>query len=915
MGFGATSTKNPTTSTVLLQVTIDAVAQNKCRDIYGQSEITDNMICASRSGSDSCWGDSGGPLITNTNNNNDNDILLGIVSWGYECADKTYPGVYARIETAYTWIQDTMCSMSPYTHTGSCAPTPAPNTNIAPETLHPTSNCMDVHNWRDSFGDTCAWYEQDVGDDDRYYDEKDNRCDYWGDCCTNNGYTALTACCACGGGVERVPVPTQAPITPSPTLAPTILATGVNILETNFLGKSVYYGNMFDLYAKQPQQSIQLYSMAVHLHSAVGTLENLHVYSKLGSYVGFEMAPSKWTLNFKANGIASQGNGQHTNLAHSSYLDGNPIMVVPAGQTLALYVTTTSGNLVYSHGSTVGNVYSENSHLRIYEGVAVGNGFQGLVYGPRVWNGVMRYVVEVDSSVSPTESPSVSPTSDPSSKPSVKPSVKLSSKPSVNPSSKPSEHPSTGPTPNPSVEPTAYPSARPSNKPSENPTASPTSKPTASPTASPTQKPTSKPTSSPTVNPTHGPTQKPTAHPTVQPSEDVGGVVEAPGNDTAPPSTAASALPTDVPTRIMPTKYPTVNPTGSPTDAPTGSPTEVPASDPTDVPTKYPTAGPSAQPTYVPTASPTSEPTYKPTYKPTSSPTYTPTPTPTTKPTLTPSEAATITVGSGTTSEPSPYPTNLASHSYTPSYNPTSHPSNIPSTIPPQSAAKLATTYAGGTQMDGAMFDIINTSSSSIFITNLELHVEATSGLELQLYRRNASHKNRERHKNAWKLLATIQNINGQGYNNPTLLPEQSFDPILFQPGKTKALFVSFVDYGAYRMYLTNGKVDKLAVFDVFVSNGDLELLVGVGKRFGFANSYKGYVWNGALVYTVGTKAAASSGGVVVVDNDNDPPVIDDGTTASSSAAVGNWLSSAAPKYCMIAWSLLTAVEFLWILQ
>ena len=26
----------------------------------------------------------------------------------------------------------------------------------------------------------------------------DNRCDYWGDCCTNNGYTANTACCVCG---------------------------------------------------------------------------------------------------------------------------------------------------------------------------------------------------------------------------------------------------------------------------------------------------------------------------------------------------------------------------------------------------------------------------------------------------------------------------------------------------------------------------------------------------------------------------------------------------------------------------------------------------------------------------------------------------------------------------------------------
>jgi secreted trypsin-like serine protease len=39
--------------------------------------ISDDMICASDPGQDSCQGDSGGPLY-----DMDNDVLVGIVSWG-----------------------------------------------------------------------------------------------------------------------------------------------------------------------------------------------------------------------------------------------------------------------------------------------------------------------------------------------------------------------------------------------------------------------------------------------------------------------------------------------------------------------------------------------------------------------------------------------------------------------------------------------------------------------------------------------------------------------------------------------------------------------------------------------------------------------------------------------------------------
>jgi hypothetical protein len=58
------------------------------------------MLCAGylgRGGVDTCQGDSGGPLLVSTSAGL---RQAGITSWGVGCADKEYPGVYARIGTA-----------------------------------------------------------------------------------------------------------------------------------------------------------------------------------------------------------------------------------------------------------------------------------------------------------------------------------------------------------------------------------------------------------------------------------------------------------------------------------------------------------------------------------------------------------------------------------------------------------------------------------------------------------------------------------------------------------------------------------------------------------------------------------------------------------------------------------------------
>uniref|UniRef100_A0A8C2FFA5 trypsin n=1 Tax=Cyprinus carpio TaxID=7962 RepID=A0A8C2FFA5_CYPCA len=80
------------------------LSDTSCRNAY-PGQISSNMFCAGfmEGGKDSCQGDSGGPVVCNNQ-------LQGIVSWGYGCAQKNKPGVYAKVCNFTTWIRNTMNS-------------------------------------------------------------------------------------------------------------------------------------------------------------------------------------------------------------------------------------------------------------------------------------------------------------------------------------------------------------------------------------------------------------------------------------------------------------------------------------------------------------------------------------------------------------------------------------------------------------------------------------------------------------------------------------------------------------------------------------------------------------------------------------------------------------------------------------
>ena len=73
---------------------------------FGASEADPTtMLCAGAADNsgriiDSCQGDSGGPLVSALGAT---ERLIGVVSWGDECASK-YPGVYARVSAMYDFL-------------------------------------------------------------------------------------------------------------------------------------------------------------------------------------------------------------------------------------------------------------------------------------------------------------------------------------------------------------------------------------------------------------------------------------------------------------------------------------------------------------------------------------------------------------------------------------------------------------------------------------------------------------------------------------------------------------------------------------------------------------------------------------------------------------------------------------------
>lgn len=107
-GWGTIMSQGPTPD-ILQEAPVALLANKECELNYTESNdiITGSMLCASGRTdlgiTDTCQGDSGGPLVCLEQGRY---VLRGVTSWGQGCAFQGFPGVYGRVQSVLSWIED-----------------------------------------------------------------------------------------------------------------------------------------------------------------------------------------------------------------------------------------------------------------------------------------------------------------------------------------------------------------------------------------------------------------------------------------------------------------------------------------------------------------------------------------------------------------------------------------------------------------------------------------------------------------------------------------------------------------------------------------------------------------------------------------------------------------------------------------
>jgi secreted trypsin-like serine protease len=112
VGRGGTDENEPY-SPVPMEKQVDFVSHEECELEYNEILHADLQCARSQGLSDTCYADSGGPIIIRPTDEGllettgERDILVGVISWGLVdegCQTRTRPFFYNRVTSAFTWM-------------------------------------------------------------------------------------------------------------------------------------------------------------------------------------------------------------------------------------------------------------------------------------------------------------------------------------------------------------------------------------------------------------------------------------------------------------------------------------------------------------------------------------------------------------------------------------------------------------------------------------------------------------------------------------------------------------------------------------------------------------------------------------------------------------------------------------------
>jgi transmembrane protease serine 9 len=139
IGQGLVSENGPFSSS-LQAVDVNIISYDDCNDAdsYNGRVDPDVMICAgvAGGGKDACSGDSGGPLLIQ-GVFPQNDVIVGLTSWGEGCAEPEKFGVYTKVSSFFGFITRGICDLSVSKPSSCNAKVPTSRLTSAP-TRNPT---------------------------------------------------------------------------------------------------------------------------------------------------------------------------------------------------------------------------------------------------------------------------------------------------------------------------------------------------------------------------------------------------------------------------------------------------------------------------------------------------------------------------------------------------------------------------------------------------------------------------------------------------------------------------------------------------------------------------------------------------------------------------------------------------------
>lgn len=158
------------------------------------------------------------------------------------------------------------------------------------------------------------------------------------------------------------------------------------------------------------------------------------------------------------------------------------------------------------------------------------------------------------------------------------------------------------------------------------------------------------------------------------------------------------------------------------------------------------------------------------------------------------------------------------------------------------SSQKLVTTFVGGSEQAGHMFDVL--AFRDIFVTSFDLHISVTDEVVVEIYTKVDSYSGVETVCDAWTTIASIQ-VQGQGRGTPTPLPPHSFPPIPLSKFLVHSFYITIRTSDSSGMqYLRGSGSGSLVASDEF-----LAVFEGIGKGYLYAETVQDCIWNGIIHY------------------------------------------------------------------